>query len=72
MSIPEKGARSQRSVFTSFEPNSESAENRENHIREDLTRRLEGVCKNLSMTEFAALMVQMTREQLRGKGGFQA
>jgi hypothetical protein len=40
---------------------------REDFIRKDLTRRLQGMCENLSKTEFAALVMKMTREQLRGE-----
>jgi len=42
-------------------------ENRENRLREDLTRRLSGVCGELSSPDFEALVQRMTREQLRGE-----
>jgi hypothetical protein len=42
-------------------------ENRENRLREDLTRRLTGVCGDLSSPDFEALVQRMTREQLRGE-----
>jgi hypothetical protein len=37
-------------------------------VRKDLTRRLQNVCAKLSCAKFEALIVQMTREQLRGEG----
>lgn len=42
-------------------------ENRENGLREDLTRRLTGVRGDLSSPDFEALVQRMTREQLRGE-----
>lgn len=42
-------------------------ENRENRLREDLSRRLTSVCADLSSPDFEALVQQMTREQLRGE-----
>jgi hypothetical protein len=42
-------------------------ENRENRLREDLTRRLTCVCGDLSSPDFEALVQRMTREQLRGE-----
>ncbi len=43
-------------------------ESREECVRKDLTRRLKNVCEKLSRADFEALVVQMTREQLRGEG----
>lgn len=40
---------------------------RENRVREDLTRRLKGVCGEMSSEEFEALVAKMTTEQLRGE-----
>ena len=40
---------------------------RENKIREDLTRRLKCVCEEMSSEEFEALVAKMTTEQLRGE-----
>lgn len=42
-------------------------ENRENGLREDLTRRLTSVCADLSSPDFEALVQRMTRERLRGE-----
>jgi hypothetical protein len=46
----------------------ESAENREDCVRKDLTRRLQCVCADMSSVEFEVLLTDMTREQLRGEG----
>jgi hypothetical protein len=45
----------------------ENAETREDRVRTDLTRRLKGVCGDLSSKEFDVLVGDMTREQLRGE-----
>jgi hypothetical protein len=45
----------------------ENAESREDSVRKDLTRRLKGVCADLSSKEFEVLVGDMTREQLRGE-----
>jgi hypothetical protein len=45
----------------------ESADTREDSVRKDLTRRLKGVCADLSSKEFEVLVGDMTREQLRGE-----
>lgn len=42
-------------------------DNRENRLREDLTRRLTISCAGLSGPDFEALVQQMTTEQLRGE-----
>ena len=47
----------------------EQAEPREDRVRNDLKRRLKGVCEKLSEEEFDALIERMTREQLRGETG---
>jgi hypothetical protein len=44
-----------------------NAETREDSVRKDLTRRLKGVCADLSSKEFEVLVGDMTREQLRGE-----
>jgi hypothetical protein len=44
------------------------AESREDSVRRDLTRRLKRICEKLSVADFEALMVKMTREQLRSEG----
>jgi hypothetical protein len=42
-------------------------EARENSLREDLTRRLTGVCAGLPGADFEALVQRMILEQLRGE-----
>jgi hypothetical protein len=56
------------SVLSWPDPDPKSYESREECVRKDLTRRLTHVCENLSPADFEALVVQMTREQLRGEG----
>lgn len=69
MSIQEKRVRGGgRSVFSWPDINSEIPESREDCVRKDLTRRLKRVCEHLSGVDFEALVVKMTREQLRGEG----
>lgn len=46
---------------------SKSAENREKAVKDDLSQRLKSVCNHLSKAEFATLVGDMTREQLRGE-----
>jgi thioester reductase-like protein len=46
----------------------ETIENREDRVRQDLTRRIKCVCADLTMMDFEALITAMTREQLRGEG----
>jgi hypothetical protein len=46
---------------------SKSAENREKAVKDDLSLRLKSVCNHLSKAEFAILVGDMTREQLRGE-----
>jgi hypothetical protein len=41
---------------------------REDSIRKDLALRLQRVCEKLPAEEFEALVMKMTREQLRGEG----
>jgi hypothetical protein len=43
-------------------------ESREDSVRNDLTKRLERICDTMSRADFSALIVDMTREQLRGEG----
>jgi len=45
----------------------EDAENRENCVRNDLLKRLRGVCKDLPAEEFQELVSEMTRVQLRSE-----
>ena len=55
-------------IFSSLALNLKSQENREDSVRKDLMDRLKGVCADMPSAEFEALVVQMTREQLRGEG----
>jgi hypothetical protein len=41
---------------------------REECVRKDLVLRLKQICEHLSKAEFDALVLKMTREQLRGEG----
>lgn len=61
MSIPGRLVRSGGRIVVSW-PDPES---RETCVRNDLTQRLKGVCDRLSSAEFEALVVTMTREQLK-------
>ena len=45
----------------------ESLANREESVKQDLTRRLKCVCANFSSGDFETLVTDMTREQLRGE-----
>ena len=55
-------------IFSSLALNLKSQESREDCVRRDLTHRLKRICENLSVAEFEALVLKMTREQLRGEG----
>jgi len=55
-------------IFSSLALNLKSQESREDCVRKDLADRLKHVCENLPSAEFDALVLQMTREQLRGEG----
>jgi hypothetical protein len=55
-------------IFSSLALNLKSQESREDCVRRDLMHRLKRVCENLSSAEFEALVLKMTREQLRGEG----
>ena len=55
-------------IFSSLAIDLKSQESREDCVRKDLIRRLKHVCQNLSSADFEALVLQMTREQLRGEG----
>jgi tRNA G37 N-methylase TrmD len=65
MSIIERLVRGSDETISSWRE--VESENRESCVRKDLTRRLKCVCDDLSSVEFDALVVQMTREQLRGE-----
>jgi hypothetical protein len=45
----------------------ESLANREESVKQDLTRRMKCVCPNFSSGDFETLVADMTREQLRGE-----
>jgi hypothetical protein len=60
-------ASSRRLDCRSSESGDKSAESREDSVRKDLTRRLKGVCADMSSGEFEVLVGDMTREQLRGE-----
>ena len=68
MSIPEKSIREGETIFHSPDINFKSPESREDCVRKDLTLRLKRVCEHLSNLDFNALVLKMTREQLRGEG----
>jgi hypothetical protein len=69
MSIPEKPTRApEKTIFRWHALDRDSSEDREDSVRKDLTHRLKCVCEKLSSEEFEALILKMTREQLRGKG----
>jgi hypothetical protein len=69
MSFPEKLFRARAwSALNSLDASGTSPESREDRVQKDLTRRLKSVCENLSSADFEALIVKMTREQLRGEG----
>lgn len=55
-------------IFSSLALNLKSQDSREDCVRKDLTARLKHVCENLSSADFEALVLKMTREQLRGEG----
>jgi hypothetical protein len=59
-------------IFSSLALNLKSRESRENCVRKDITLRLTRVCDNLSSADFEALVLKMTREQLRGEGAVHA
>ena len=69
MSISEQWIRARGKAVSSLAGvSSEIQESREDCVRKDLTLRLKRVCEHLSSAEFEALVVKMTREQLRGEG----
>ena len=55
-------------IFSSLALTLKSRESREDCVRRDLMHRLKRICANLSSAEFEALVLKMTREQLRGEG----
>lgn len=68
MSISEQWIRANmRAVSTPSGVDGASLESREDCVRKDLALRLKKICDNLSSVEFDALILRMTREQLRGE-----
>ena len=63
MSIPEKWIRASGDAVLSWPDRNQGS--REECVHKDLTRRLKGVCENLSSVDFESLVVKMTDEQLR-------
>ena len=61
------GHRPANTRLSAREFDSKSAENREKAVKDDLSERLKTVCNHLSKAEFATLVGEMTREQLRGE-----
>jgi hypothetical protein len=55
-------------IFSFLALSLKSQESREDSVRKDLMNRLKAVCDNMSSAEFEALVLKMTREQLRGEG----
>jgi hypothetical protein len=68
MLFPKKSMRAGgEAIFSSLATNNKTLETREDCVRKDLTGRLKCVCVHLSSAEFEALILKMTREQLRGE-----
>lgn len=61
------GRRPPNTAQSAREFDSKSAANREKAVKDDLSLRLKSVCNHLSKAEFATLVGDMTREQLRGE-----
>jgi hypothetical protein len=55
-------------IFTTLARSLKSEKSREDLVREDLVHRLKPSCAGMSSAEFEALVLKMTREQLRGEG----
>ena len=69
MLIPRSFGRSPaKTIQRAREFDSKSAQDREKDVKDDLSQRLKSVCNHLSKAEFATLVGEMTREQLRGEG----
>jgi hypothetical protein len=67
-SMKRAGVPDGETIFSSLALSLESQESREDCVRKDLMHRLKPVCDKLSSAEFEALVLKMTREQLRGEG----
>ncbi len=65
MSKTEKPVRAGEEIFLSWPVL--HPESRESCVRKDLTRRLKSVCGSMSTEDFQGLVLEMTREQLRGE-----
>jgi hypothetical protein len=61
------GRRPANTPQSTREFDSKRAESREKTVKDDLSLRLKTVCNHLSKAEFATLVGDMTREQLRGE-----
>jgi hypothetical protein len=70
MLFPKKPTRvsNGETIFSSLALNLKNQESREDCVRKDLTHRLKHICQELSKADFDALVLKMTREQLRGEG----
>lgn len=68
MSIPGNWVRTHGTTVVKLRAlDPENADSREDCLRKDLALRLERVCADLPAADFAALVVRMAREQLRGE-----
>jgi hypothetical protein len=67
-SIPEKPVPPADADRDSLDLHPDSPESREDCIRKSLIKRLKTVCADLTPTDFEALVLKMTREQLRSEG----
>lgn len=61
------GRRPPYTAQSAREFDSGSAKRREKDVKDDLSLRLKTICNHLSKAEFATLVGDMTREQLRGE-----
>ena len=66
--IPDKSILPPEEGLTPLQLDPSGSDSREDCIRKSLTERLKGVCAHLSPEDFDALVLQMTREQLRSEG----
>lgn len=66
--IPDKSILSAQDGLTPLRLHPHSPESREDCIRKSLVERLKTVCAHLAPEDFDALVLKMTREQLRSEG----
>ena len=66
--IPDKSVRHAGDGPTPLKHHPDGPESREDCIRKSLVQRLKAVCAHLSSEDFDALVLKMTREQLRSEG----